>query len=236
MEDGAKRASRTLTGFGERLKYLRGDESLPAFAAKLGVHKNTLARYEKEEGIPDIDFISKIVRMSGDEDVTVSWIIDGEGPRPAPSYTVALEELRERLKEDLQINSKERAQHFLTVSHIDVSPEKLLAYIAGEDTIDEQTLETLCNRVFFRYELVTEKRKGASRIENLEWNCGGEQVDAGLLAESIREVETSLEAHSLIIPIDKKADLIALVYEEAVKPASRDVRIEMIRKIVQLLK
>jgi hypothetical protein len=49
-------------------------------------------------------------------------------------------------------------------------------------------------------------------------------------------VETSLEAHSLIITIDKKADLIAIVYEEAVKPASRDVRIEMIRKIVQLLK
>ena len=241
MEDRAKAPTRILSGFGERLKYLRGDESLPAFAAKLGVHKNTLARYEKEEGVPDIEFIARIVRMSGDEEVTFNWIIDGEGPRPAPSYSDAHEELRERLAISFQINSIERAQLFVNVSGVDISPEELLAYISGNGTVDEHTLERICHEVFFRYELVTKKRKGASILEKSldvkEFeNIDSERIDSALLAESIREVEAAMEDHSLIVPVGKKANLVALAYEEAVKSVKREVGSEMIRKIVQLLK
>ena len=37
----------------ERLKIIRGDLTQAEFAAKLGIHKNTLGRYERGESEPD---------------------------------------------------------------------------------------------------------------------------------------------------------------------------------------
>lgn len=65
------------TEIGERIKIVRGEESLPAFAERFGVHKNTLIRYEKGESQPDAAFLKKICDKFN---VHPTWLLTGEGP------------------------------------------------------------------------------------------------------------------------------------------------------------
>ena len=62
---------------GDRLRIVRGKESLPSFAKRFNIHKNTLARYEKGESQPDSAFLQQIC---ADFDVTPLWILIGDGP------------------------------------------------------------------------------------------------------------------------------------------------------------
>ncbi len=64
--------------FGERIRLVRGGKSLTEFAAGFGIHKNTLARYEKGESLPDAGFLAKLCDIYR---VNPSWILTGEGPR-----------------------------------------------------------------------------------------------------------------------------------------------------------
>lgn len=62
---------------GERIKRLRGDESLPSFAEKFGVHKNTITRYEKGESLPDAGFLQQVCTAYS---VNPAWLLTGEEP------------------------------------------------------------------------------------------------------------------------------------------------------------
>lgn len=61
-----------LNVLGQRLVELRGDQSQRDFAARLGVHFNTLAAYERGEGAPDLKFVTKISEFSGKP---VAWLL-----------------------------------------------------------------------------------------------------------------------------------------------------------------
>jgi phage repressor protein C with HTH and peptisase S24 domain len=61
---------------GERLKTIRGSESQEAFAARFGVHRNTLARWESGERTPDLEFLVRLVRERG---VAPEWVLTGGG-------------------------------------------------------------------------------------------------------------------------------------------------------------
>lgn len=61
---------------GQRLRSLRGRQSRDAFAAELGIHKNTLARYESDERWPDADFLRRVCHYSG---VASDWMLNGGG-------------------------------------------------------------------------------------------------------------------------------------------------------------
>ncbi len=63
-------------GFGERIRRVRGERSLTEFAAGFGIHKNTLARYERDEGVPDADFLARLCLTFK---VNPTWILTGEG-------------------------------------------------------------------------------------------------------------------------------------------------------------
>ncbi len=65
-------------GIGERIREIRANSSLPAFAENLGVHKSTLSRYEKEESYPDAPFIMKLCNQF---DTDPNWLLTGEGPK-----------------------------------------------------------------------------------------------------------------------------------------------------------
>lgn len=60
---------------GKRIAYIRGVSSQQAFAAKIGVHKNTLGNYERGERTPDAEFLSKLANIG----VNTHWVITGEG-------------------------------------------------------------------------------------------------------------------------------------------------------------
>ncbi len=61
---------------GHRLRKLRGRQSREQFAAALGIHKNTLARYEMGERKPDAAFIGRVCEYC---DVTPDWLLTGNG-------------------------------------------------------------------------------------------------------------------------------------------------------------
>lgn len=61
---------------GHRIEAIRGKASREIFAAELGVHPQTLARYEKGERLPDSAFLENVAKRSG---VSAGWLLTGEG-------------------------------------------------------------------------------------------------------------------------------------------------------------
>jgi len=59
---------------GARIRAVRGAETLEAFATQLGVHKNTLARYEKGERQPEAEFLRRVSELKG---IDPGWLLLG---------------------------------------------------------------------------------------------------------------------------------------------------------------
>lgn len=68
-------------GFGDRIRKVRDGKSLTEFAAGFGIHKNTLARYEKGDSLPDAGFLAKICEVYR---INPAWILTGQGPVHVP--------------------------------------------------------------------------------------------------------------------------------------------------------
>lgn len=66
------------TTIGSRVLEVRGDASQPAFATKIGVHKNTVGRIERGEYIPDGEFLQALHREFG---ISPTWVLTGEGQK-----------------------------------------------------------------------------------------------------------------------------------------------------------
>ena len=60
---------------GARITRVRGQQSQAAFAKKLGVHKNTVGNYEREDRKPDADLLTALALIG----VNIHWILTGEG-------------------------------------------------------------------------------------------------------------------------------------------------------------
>jgi transcriptional regulator with XRE-family HTH domain len=65
-------------GIGNRIKMVRGKSKQEDFARSLGVHQNTVGRWEREQRIPDVDDLNKI--LAAFLDINPSWLLSGEGP------------------------------------------------------------------------------------------------------------------------------------------------------------
>lgn len=63
---------------GGRLCAVRGTESQADFAARYGVSRSTLIRYEKDETPPDVSFVE---RLYSDKGLNPTWLITGHGPQ-----------------------------------------------------------------------------------------------------------------------------------------------------------
>lgn len=61
----------------ERLRIARGRQSQAAFAAALGVHKNSIGSYESGKTKPDSEFLARVCGVCG---VSPDWLLMGEGP------------------------------------------------------------------------------------------------------------------------------------------------------------
>ncbi|GAB6124295.1 XRE family transcriptional regulator [Humidesulfovibrio idahonensis] len=78
---------------GERIVLIRGKQARESFAAELGVHPQTLARYEKGERLPDSAFLEILSKRYS---VDPTWLLTGEGPsymKPTAEASKALEGL-----------------------------------------------------------------------------------------------------------------------------------------------
>lgn len=65
-----------------RLKFVRGSLSREEFSEIIGIHKNTVGRYERGESEPDLTIASKIC---SEFDIDPRWLMLGEGPQPVIS-------------------------------------------------------------------------------------------------------------------------------------------------------
>ena len=61
---------------GERIELIRGKQARDSFAAELGVHPQTLGRYEKGERLPDSAFLETLSKR---HKVSPAWLLTGEG-------------------------------------------------------------------------------------------------------------------------------------------------------------
>lgn len=65
-----------ISSLGQRLIRIRGKDNAAVFAEKVGVHKNTLGRYESGERFPDAKFLEAIARLG----INIHWLVTGVGP------------------------------------------------------------------------------------------------------------------------------------------------------------
>lgn len=70
-----QREADIIEGIGSRLAHIRGPLSQAAFAEKLGVHKNSLGNYERENRTPDAGFLAKLIANGYD----CNWLLTGIG-------------------------------------------------------------------------------------------------------------------------------------------------------------
>lgn len=89
-----------MTGFGDRLKTARGDETQASFAKRLGISQVAYSRYESGQREPSLDCLYQIGLLTG---VSADWLLgltnshrNGRGTPTAhpPPTTVNLDELR----------------------------------------------------------------------------------------------------------------------------------------------
>lgn len=69
----------TAPKIGERLRMVRGAVSLEEAAEDFGVHKNTLANYEKGTRIPDANFLNTVLEVF--PEIDPAWLLTGEGAK-----------------------------------------------------------------------------------------------------------------------------------------------------------
>lgn len=70
-----QREENKIEGIGSRLALIRDSMSQAAFAEKLGVHKNSLGNYERENRTPDAGFLTKLIANGYD----CNWLLTGVG-------------------------------------------------------------------------------------------------------------------------------------------------------------
>ncbi len=68
--------------FAERLRYVRGNLSREDFALAIGVHKNTIGRYERGQSEPELSITSQICLKFN---VDPQWLVLGKGTPPVIS-------------------------------------------------------------------------------------------------------------------------------------------------------
>lgn len=64
---------------GERIRELRGEMQQAELADQLGIHKNTMANYERGERFPDVNILLKILEVF--PDTSPAWLLTGEGAK-----------------------------------------------------------------------------------------------------------------------------------------------------------
>lgn len=220
-------------GIGERIRQIRGNESIPEFSDRLGIHKSTLVRYEKEESYPDAKVI---LRICNDCEIQPNWLLTGEGFKEGQQTPVgfnkAHNELREVLRSRLndiiwrfayyEIKEEETTEGVVYRGPIgrEKASKIILDYIKGEYLPSDYELRVLCEQSWFDFDLVKSGRNPHKdyKLEVLDSIVRGKTqvTDSLLLREIIKIIEELIKKNNIGIPLSKKAELISIVYEDSV--------------------
>jgi len=86
---------------GGRIRQLRGDLSQVEFAAKLGVHKDLIGKYERGLSIPGGEILAKMRDVLG---VSIDWLVTGW--EPPPHWEADDETYLAKMKIDEELNAR----------------------------------------------------------------------------------------------------------------------------------
>lgn len=220
-------------GIGDRLRQIRGHESIPEFSDRLGIHKSTLVRYEKEESYPDAKVL---LRICNECKIHPNWLLTGAGfkeqQQPPTGYSKAHNELRESLRRRLNDivwrfafygNKEEKKSHGVLYSGGiggQKAREIILGYINGDYLPSDDELKELCKQLRFDFDLVKSERNPQKdfKLDVLNSIVRGKTniTDGFLLKEIIRIVEEIIVKQDVAVPLNKKAELISMIYEDSV--------------------
>lgn len=139
-----------LQSLGHRLRLIRGNRSQDELAAVLGVHKNTIGKYERGERQPESEVLA---RMRLELGVDINWLLTGEGKpdqrtsADAPSNAGSLDETALKLvvrevetyiaERGLIISAEKKAELIITFYYVALSPN------AGSQQFRRAVLEKL---------------------------------------------------------------------------------------------
>jgi transcriptional regulator with XRE-family HTH domain len=79
METSSLTSSTKSRGIGARITQVRSRITQGKFADSLGIHKNTLLRYEKGERLPDSEVLTRLYKIYGADP---AWLLTGEYKLP----------------------------------------------------------------------------------------------------------------------------------------------------------
>ena len=66
----------TAETIGGRIRHIRGELSQEDFATQIGVHKNAVGKYERDENIPGGDVLKRLYKVKA---VNITWLLTGSG-------------------------------------------------------------------------------------------------------------------------------------------------------------
>lgn len=67
---------------GQRLRQVRGNTSLIAFASQIGGNKTSWSLYENEDRWPDLELLIRVRDMTG---ISLDWLADGDEHQAPPA-------------------------------------------------------------------------------------------------------------------------------------------------------
>lgn len=68
-----------MSTIGDRLRWVRGQVTMDDLAEKLQVHRNTVARYENGDRMPDANYLNKVIEKF--QNINPAWLLTGEGEK-----------------------------------------------------------------------------------------------------------------------------------------------------------
>ena len=126
---------------GERIRFIRGEESQAEFAERVGIAKGSIGGYENGRNSPSADVILKICLSY---DISSEWLLKGEGSMHigATSASSVCKENQEKTSQDYsniekKLNISEEERRELTIENRKLYREKETLYKEKEELLRE---------------------------------------------------------------------------------------------------
>jgi len=181
--------------FKERLMEIaRRQKSVNDFSRKCGISNSLMISYLNGKSLPGLE---NLLKMAAAAQVSVQWLASGLGPVAADA---------EMLKSGRQ--REEAARRLAMV-------EK---WVEGARVLAGQRISPNLLRDIHSFAYLNNLGQEQTADLVLKWGSAGRQdrsLDYELLRQVVRTVEELLEEACVMLPLEKKADIIALVYESS---------------------
>ncbi|MDD2468711.1 MAG: helix-turn-helix transcriptional regulator [Desulfobulbus sp.] len=214
-------------GIGDRISKIRGRMSIPKFAEMNDVHKSTVIRYEKEETYPDAKFI---VDFCNRFFLNPNWLLTGEGPRRVLPAAIELSPEMNELRQNIRSARSAHSTAYFAYLGGDTREPYAFKTTIGFDLLEEfidkgtylptnKELEDLCKLGCYDFNLVKHDCDLDEQDENGPVRAKNKYgvLDVSILKEIFETIDMASKNYGKELPADKKAVLVAMIYEEVIK-------------------